>query len=60
MTSQEMMHTRIRPDQHFSNVAKLGEDPDWQIMDYPLESVDPNVEYLFGYEQKAFLAKQYK
>lgn len=60
MTSKEMMHTTCKNGQHFENIARLGENPDWVLRDYPLESVDPSVNYIFGDEEKSFLARQYK
>lgn len=60
MTSKEMMRIDCGKNRHFENVAKLGEDPDWVIRDYPFESVDPNKETIFGHEVKSFMARQYK
>ena len=71
MTSQEMMKAQCGKGQHFENIAELGESPDWVfaslddapnwvLRDYPLGSVDPNIETIFGYESKAFMARQYK
>jgi hypothetical protein len=42
------------------NNEPLGESPIWREVPYPVESVDPNHETLFGYEVKEFMAKQYK
>ena len=60
MTSQEMMKAQCGKGQHFENIAEIGESPDWVLRDYPLGSVDPNIETIFGYESKAFMARQYK
>lgn len=58
MTTQEMMkHTSALGG--WKNIAKIDEPPDW-IEDYPPETIDPNIEYLFGYEANNFLQKQYK
>lgn len=55
MTTQEMMRAQSRPGYWFVNVAPLGEAPNWT------EQVQPHVQsYLFGYEPRDLLAKQYK
>jgi hypothetical protein len=58
MTSQEMMRTNCY-DGHFENIAPLGEMPNWVLCKYPIESVNPNHHTIFGYEEKAFLRRQY-
>ena len=61
MNSQEMMHTNCGPNNHFENIAPLGEAPNWVIVSGGLESHTLNDNpKLFGYDQKEFLAKQYK
>ena len=51
----------ILPKGHsWRNNEPLGESPIWREVPYPVESVDPNHETLFGYEVKEFMAKQYK
>ena len=51
----------ILPKGHsWRNNEPLGESPIWREVPYPVESVDPNHETLFGYEVKEFLAKQYR
>lgn len=56
MTSQEMMHTPCKPGYWWQNVAAIGQAPDWRMVVAP-HSTDGK---LFGYEEKAFLAKQYR
>ena len=56
MTSQEMMKTQCKPGYWFVNTANLGDAPDWQQQ--PERPEDRGL--LFGYEEKALLAKQYK
>ena len=49
------------PEGHsWRNNAPLGEKPVWTEAAFPVESVDPNLETLFGYETQAFLVRQYK
>ena len=59
MTSKEMMCADCGYG-HFENIASLDDAPNWVLRDYPLGSVDPNIETIFGYESKAFMARQYK
>lgn len=58
MTTQEMMKTKSALG-GWKNIAALGDQPNW-IEAYPPESIDPNRLTIFGYEEKAFMAKQYK
>ncbi|WP_277019035.1 MULTISPECIES: hypothetical protein [Paracoccus] len=57
MTSTEMRkHPPLAPGYHFSNVAPLGQDPDWRV-----ELAPPAASgFLFGYEPADLLAKQYR
>lgn len=56
MTTQQMMKAPLKPGYWFVNVAPLGESPDWKAQtETPQET-----RYLFGYEPKDLLAKQYK
>jgi hypothetical protein len=51
----------ILPKGHsWRNNEPLGESPIWREVPYPVESVDPNHQTLFGYEVKEFMAKQYR
>lgn len=43
----------------WSNVAPLGEKPQWVEIVAPWNSL-PRESELFGYDEKAFLRKQYK
>ena len=56
MTSKEMRKATCPLGYWFENVAPLGKAPDWQIRVMPLRD-DTR---LFGYDQDAFLAKQYR
>ncbi len=62
MTSQEMIkHLPLPPGKWFWNVAPLGEKPNWIVVDEPY--LDPEFrseQTILGYEEKAFLSKQYK
>jgi hypothetical protein len=65
MTTQEMMKSSAAPGHWWVNVARLGESPNWQQQPMPSkEDGDPNSPAyrttLFGYDQAAFLSKQYK
>lgn len=49
------------PDGHsWRNNESVGEKPIWTEIAFPVDSIDPNHETLFGYETKVFMAKQYK
>ena len=51
----------ILPKGHsWRNNEPLGESPIWREVPYPVESIDPNHETLFGYEVGEFMARQYK
>ena len=56
MTSKEAMRHTCKPGYWLENIAPLGELPDWQERVAPI----PESGLLFGYEERAFLAKQYK
>ena len=59
MTSQEMMKAKAKPGYHFvnvANVANVDQPQDWQEQVKPYEASG----LLFGYEEKEFMAKQYK
>ena len=56
MTSQEMMRTPCKPGYWWQNIAAIDQAPNWQMVVVP-HSTDGK---LFGYEEKAFLAKQYR
>lgn len=56
MTSQEMMKAEAKPGYWWVNVSGIGEPPDWVQQVKP----QPETNTLFGYEEKAFLRKQYK
>jgi hypothetical protein len=58
MTSKEMMRADCGCG-HFDNIACLGDAPNWILRDYSLETIDPNYQTIFGYEEKAFLMMQY-
>ena len=60
MNSQEMMKCTAKPGYWFVNVAKVDEPPNWveQIMPETVDVNAPN--NIFGYEEKAFLQRQYK
>lgn len=68
MTSQEMLkHPPIGKDKIFVNVAVVDESPNWQVQNKPADwdiAGNPNSDMyknkLFGYDEKEFLAKQYK
>lgn len=60
MTSKESRVYVCKPGYWLVNVAPLGETPDWQEQVMP-PTQDPNAKQtLFGYEEREFLAKQYK
>ena len=42
------------------NSEPLGETPIWREIPFPIESIGPNLETLFGYEVETFLKKQYR
>jgi len=56
MTSKEALTFKCRPGYWLRNISNIGERPDWR------EEVMPQKDSgkLFGYEQREFLAKQYK
>ena len=56
MTSQEMMKATAKPGYWWVNVANVDQPQNWQEQVKPHESRG----LLFGYEEKEFLAKQYK
>lgn len=63
MTSQEMMKTEAKPGMCWTNVAPIDAAPDWREVPNPHgPHSDPNYGHdkLFGYNQTAFLAKQYR
>lgn len=63
MTSQEMMKAKAAPGMAWEDVAPLGDPPDWREVPSPHgPHSDPNygLGRLFGYDQAAFLAKQYR
>ncbi len=62
MTSQETFkHPPLPPGKWFRNVAPLGEKPNWIVVDEPYMYPEFREERtIFGYEEKAFLRKQYK
>jgi hypothetical protein len=53
-----MRHT-CQPGRWLYNQAPLGEPPDW-IEQIEPPAFDPNDTRLFGYDQQAFLKRQYK
>lgn len=59
MTSQEMMKCKCRIGHWFVNIAEVDEPQNWVEQPLPYQ-VDINSNTIFGYEQKAFLARQYK
>ena len=61
VVTERFMQGPALPKNHsWRNNAPLGEKPVWAEVAYPVESVDPNLETLFGYETQTFLAKQYR
>ena len=61
IVTERFMQGPALPKSHsWRNTAPLGEEPVWTEVAYPVESVDPNIETLFGYETQTFLAKQYR
>lgn len=56
MTTQEMMKAKAKPGYWFVNVANVDQPQDWQEQVKPYEASG----LLFGYEEKEFMAKQYK
>jgi len=56
MSSKEMMKTSAKPGYWWVNKAPLGERPDWQQEVIPHDTSG----MLFGYEENAFLRRQYK
>ena len=49
------------PTKHsWRNNEPLGETPIWREVPFPVESADPNLETLFGYDVETFLKKQYR
>lgn len=59
MTSQEMMKCKARPGYWFVNIAKVDAPQNWVEQPIPYQA-DINSDTIFGYEQKAFLDRQYK
>lgn len=59
MTSQEMMRATASAGYWFVNKASIGQAPNWVSEKAPPDC-DPNRSELFGYDEKAFLAKQYR
>ena len=51
-----MMKAKAKPGYWFVNVANVDQPQDWQEQVKPYESSG----LLFGYEEKEFMAKQYK
>lgn len=47
-------------NEEFHNISKLEDDFTTWIECKKSEAVDPNINYIFGYEEQEFLAKQYK
>jgi hypothetical protein len=62
MTSQEMMKAKAKPGYWFVNIAAVDQPQNWQEQVMPDSESDPNygIQKLFGYETKAFMAKQYR
>lgn len=59
MTSKEMLKTQCKSGYWFVNIAPLGELPQWEMQKAPYSpSMDQKT--IFGYEQKAFMARQYR
>lgn len=58
MTTKEMMRAQSKLG-GWRNIAPLGDAPDW-IEDYPPETIDINKRTIFGYDEKEFIARQYK
>lgn len=57
MTSKEARKHECKPGYWLWNVADLGEEPNWVEQIQPYQQP---VGTLFGYEESAFLRKQYK
>ena len=50
----------LQHNRHWRNMSDAESDhQQWQETVGEIETVDPNTEYLFGYESKAFMLKQY-
>lgn len=61
MTTQEMMKAKAKPGYWFVNIAPIDQPQNWVEQVMPPD-VNPNGYdgKLFGYDEKEFLAKQYK
>lgn len=59
MTSKEIRKHICKPGYWLENVSPLGESPNWQERPMPPDC-DVNDSRLFGYEQREFMAMQYK
>jgi len=60
MNSQEMMRMNCGKGNHFENISKLGDIPNWVIVKGIIDTVDLNAKFtIFGYDQDEFMAKQY-
>ena len=57
MTSQEMMKTEAKPGYWWVNKAALGKAPNWKQEPEPYREKPGTI---FGYEEKAFLRRQYE
>lgn len=44
----------------FYNVSKLDDNYSTWVEGVSLETIDPNINFLFGYEESEFMRKQYK
>ena len=56
MTTKEMFKTPCKPGYWFVNVARVDESPRWVQQPKPVDTTGT----LFGYEARAFMARQYR
>lgn len=60
MTSQEAFRHQCKPGYWLANTAPLGTPPDWREQPMPPGHDRPHERTLFGYDEHAFMQRQYK